>query len=185
MVSYKNLFLIKGMSAWLWLSSTLSSIWTIPSYMTGVIRRLFDPDSTTWYLYPHSLFPLSYHYRYKCDNYEWKYRTDTNELIQCIHEKEEKEKEEKVYRVSWLSARTVSQSITKDMDDFLGSLHIRGRNLDSFPSTILLQAWSLYDKHWWSSEHHSHLEWIDASAEEGSTRCTEAQPVPVVSRRNT
>ena len=94
------------------------------------------------------------------------------------------EKEEREYHVSWLSARTVSHSMTKDMDDFLSSLCIRGKNLDSFPSTILLQAWSLYDKHWWSSTDHSRLEWIDSFAEEGSTLCTEAYPVPVVFRRN-
>jgi hypothetical protein len=180
MVSYKNLFLIKGISVWLWLSSTFSSIWSAPSYMSGVIRRWFDPESTTWYLSSHRLFPLLYHYRYGLDEFEWKYRTDTNELIQHIDAREEKDKEDKYYRVSWLSARTVSHSVTKDMDDFLSSLRIRGENLDSISSTILLQAWSLYDKRWWSSEHHSRLEWIDVLADEGSTPCTEAQPVPVV-----
>ncbi len=186
MVSYKNLFLIKGMSAWLWLSSALSSMWTIPSYITGIVRRWFDPESTTWYLTPHSLFPLSHNYRYGYESSYWRYRPDTNELLYSTRvDKEGKEgkegKEEKEYRITWLSARTASHSTTKDMDDFLGSIRIRGENLDSLPSTVLLQAWSLYDKRWWSAEATSRLEWIDALAEESSTPCTKEQPVPVIS----
>ena len=184
MVSYKNLFLIKGMSAWLWLSSTLSSLRTLPSYVTGVVYRWFYPEYTTWYLFSGSLFPISYYYRYGLNTCEWKYQIDTNELIHCTNTEDNNGAEEMTYRVSWLSARTVNLTKTKDMDDFLSSLRVRGRNLDSFPSTVLLQAWSLYDKCWWSSQHNSRLEWIDAFAEEASTPCTTVYPVPVVAHRN-
>lgn len=171
MVSYKNLFLIKGMSAWLWLSSTIPSMWT-------VLRQWIHPTFSTWYLYPQSLFPLSYHYRYGHEESEWKYCPDTNELFYCAGMEKEGTKND--YRIGWLSARTVRDSISKDMDDFLNSLRIRGEHLDSLPSSVLLQAWSLYDKRWWSAEPTARLEWIDASANESSAPCMEGHAVPVV-----
>lgn len=186
MVSYKSFFLIKGLSIWNSLSSGVQSFTSGMISFYHTICDWFHPESTTWYLYSNSLFPISFYYRYGHTMPEWTYRPDTNELIYHGDKERDKERDKEqdkdkscYYRISWLSARITSGSTTKDMDSFLNHLRIHSEKMISLPSIIFLQAWSLYDKRWWYAEESSRLEWIDAFAEESSASCTEDLMVPI------
>lgn len=167
MVSYRNLFLVKALTAWNALTGGLKQfVEGVRSGWTSM-RRWFHPDAGSWFLYPGSLFPISFRDWYGQEPGPWKYHPATNTLTyQCGNEN--------VYRLGWLSAQTVVASRqtvvasrqTKDMDAFLGGLRIR--TVENFPPplTVLLQAWSIYDKRWWLIEQGVTLEWIDSDAEE-------------------
>lgn len=68
----------------------------------------------------------------------------------------------------------------KDMDEFLERLRIfpNGQELSL---TILLQAWSLYDRRWWLGSGSTTIEWIDGDAEEHSASVTDELLLPLVS----
>jgi hypothetical protein len=93
----------------------------------------------------------------------------------------EEEKEKIVYRIGWLSAQTTTPNDTKDMDAFLTDLSIETSG-PSPPLMILLQAWSLYDRKWWSADPAMRIEWIDTLAEEYSAESVEEVIIPLVQR---
>ena len=176
MVSYTNLFLIKGMSCW-----NAITTWT------GRIKRLWyslrgwmDPESGSWLLYSHSLFPVCCRDAYGFNGAEWKYIPSTTTLQWIGKQEEEKGKEKEgekiIYRIGWLSAQTTTSQDTKDMDAFLTELSIE-TNGSPPPLMILLQAWSLYDRRWWSADPNIRIEWIDTLAEEYSAKPVFVKPV--------
>jgi hypothetical protein len=183
MVSYTNLFLIKGLSFWN----------GVVDWVQGVrrgwasLRAWFHPESGSWFLSPLSLFPLSYRDAYGFRTAEWKYIPSTH-TIQWMGEKmegEEKEKEEQkeigLYRLGCLSAQTTVGTETKDMDAFLTDLCIE-TNGTAPPLMTVLQAWSIYDRRWWSAEPEIRVEWIDALAEEHSATPMDKVAIPLVLR---
>lgn len=188
MVSYRNLFLVKAMTAWNALMGWTTGSMEWMGAWWGGVRSLFHPDAGSWLLYEESLFPVPFREWYGLKTAPWKYNPTTNRLTyQAAGSKE-------VYRVEWLSAQTIvgpRQTIVgpqkstekeriKDMDSFLGGLRIWTEEGVPLPLTVFLQAWSLYDKRWWLVEPHMKLEWIDADAEEHSVVPQGSVIVPLV-----
>jgi hypothetical protein len=179
MVSYKNLFLIKGMTVWNWLSETIQrTLSRITNLYLGV-RDWFHPDSGSWYLYPTTLFPVPCSHYYQLGTSSWKYNPSTRELTYLSMEKGVTA-QPIVYRIPWLTAR-ISSGQTKDMDGFLEELRVIGSPVleETIPPMVLLQAWSLHDKQWWSAMN-PRLEWFDALAEEHSALCPTMDPIPLL-----
>lgn len=186
MVSYKNLFLIKGLTCWNWLTST---IYRTTSYITSTykgIRNWFHPDSSSWYLYPNTLFPVSYSNYYSLGTSSWKYRPDTRELTYLPKDNMgDNDANKTTYRIPWLTARTSCSDKTKDMDDFLDELRIHTTSeQETVPSMVLLQAWSLHDKQWWSAAVEPRLEWFDTVANEHSATWSNVPPIQIVPVRH-
>ena len=182
MVSYRNLFLVKALTSWNALTGWLrqSVDWVGSGWRN--MWRWFHPDAGSWFLYPGSLFPVSFRDWYGQEPAPWKYHPATNTLTY-------QPREENVYRLGWLSAQTtvasrqttVASRQTKDMDAFLGGLRIRTTEGNPPPLTVLLQAWSIYDKRWWLIEPDVTLEWIDSNAEEHSAIPQDDVVLPLVS----
>lgn len=175
MVSYTNLFLIKGMTCW-----NAITTWTDRIKRRWYsLRGWMDPEGSSWLLSSHSLFPVCCRDAYGFDGAEWKYIPSTTTLQWMGKSKEEeKEKEKIVYRIGWLSAQTTTLNDTKDMDAFLADLSIETSG-PSPPLIILLQAWSLYDRKWWSADPAMRIEWIDTLAEEYSAKPVFVTPMSV------
>lgn len=160
MVSYRNLFFVKALTAWNALTGGLKQFVEEVRSVWGSMWKWFHPDAGSWFLYPGSLFPVSFRDWYGQQPAPWKYHPATNTLTY-------QPRGENLYRLGWLSAQTVVASRhTKDMDAFLGGLRIRTGEGNPPPLTVLLQAWSIYDKRWWLIEPGVTLEWIDSEAEE-------------------
>lgn len=173
MVSYTNLFLIKGMSCW-----NAITTWTDHIKRRWYsLRGWMDPEGSSWLLSSQSLFPVCCRDAYGFDGAEWKYIPSTTTL-QWIGKSKEEEKEKIVYRIGWLSAQTTTRNDTKDMDAFLADLSIETSG-PSPPLIILLQAWSLYDRKWWSADPAMRIEWIDTLAEEYSANPVFVKPMSV------
>lgn len=174
MDSYKNFFLIKGITIWNNISSFIKRI-TEASYSTyETILYIFNSEKDSWYLYGNSIYPLLCRYSYGLSTSEWKYNNNTCELIHLSGVNNES------YRIGWLSARTVEGSKSKDMDGFLSDLRVKTNSKNSLSLMILLQAWSIYDKKWWSGIDSVCLEWIDDMAEEYSATRNESPCIPLV-----
>lgn len=179
MNSYKNLFLIKGMTFWNSISSWMN--WAVDStYSTyKSIYFWFKTDKHSWYLYSDTSFPLLYQHYYELGNAEWKYNPKTKELSYLLEDNTQKN----IYRIGWLSARTVTGkgvNDSKDMENFLSDTRINTTH-EKIPSImILLQAWSIYDKKWWSGIDSVCLEWIDDMAEESSATRNDSTCIPLV-----
>lgn len=173
MVSYTNHFLIKGLSYW---NGVVSWFGRIRRRWDSVWSS-FDSEAGSWLLFPLSLFPICYRDAYGICTAEWKYTPSTHTLrwIGAQNEKEELG----VYRMGWLSAQTRGTKDTKDMDAFLSDVQIE-TNGTSPPLMVLFQAWSLYDRRWWSAEQDVRIEWIDAVAEEHSAAPMDTVAVPLV-----
>lgn len=178
MVSYKNLFLIKGMTCWNgvtdWFRRVRENVYAWYESAMG----WFDPRRGSWYLTPGGVFPLSHYYRYGLDTKNvWRYQPETGELVYGEGPLEEKRE----YNVAWLSARVKKGSHSTDMDGFLGDLRIYPQGQD-LPLSVLLQAWSLYDRHWWLADGSAKIEWIDRMAEEHRYAVTEPLSIPLLCR---
>lgn len=180
MVSYKNLFLIKGMTYWNGVTDWIRRAGSRANSWYESVMYWFDPNADTWYLYPHSVFPVSYRHLYGREGSAWLYRPDTKELV-YRGERDVKEKGEP-HIMAWLSARTTGKGISKDMDGFLGELRVYPNGHD-LPLTVLLQAWSLYDRYWWSADASVRIEWIDRMAEEHATTVAEEILLPLLPHR--
>lgn len=176
MNSYKNLFLIKGMTCWNYLSSWKKWITDSTYSFYETIYYFFQSDNNSWYLYSDTSFPLLYRYYYGVGNAEWKYNPKTKVLSYLLGEEKEKE----IYRIGWLSARTIMEKESKDMEQFLSEVRVKTLPNQSPPLMVLLQAWSIYDKKWWSGMESIRLEWIDEMAEELSATRHDRPCIPLV-----
>lgn len=180
MVSYRNLFFVKAMTAWNVLVEGWKGTMAWWKSWSDGIRGWFHPDAGSWFLYPDSLFPVSFCNRYGLEDAPWRYEPASRRLIKKGGGSER-------YRVGWLSAQTTAGGgngrgvrDTRDMDVFLEELRIDTEAGTSPPLTVLLQAWSLYDKRWWLAEEGMRLEWIDADAEEHTAGPREDILLPLV-----
>ena len=177
MNSYKNLFLIKGMTCWNGLSSWMKWISDSTYSIYETIYYWFQSDRNAWYLYADTSFPLMYRYAYGLETAKWKYHPVKKELVYLPCENGVSN----MYRIGWLSAQTTIDKKTKDMESFLSDLCIKSSSENEFPPImVLLQAWSIYDKKWWSGMDSVRLEWIDEFAEEGSATRNETPRIPLV-----
>lgn len=141
------------------------------------VRGWFDPRRGTWYLSQDGSILIPHVYRYGLNiDTMWHYRPDTRELVYG-----EDDKASEMYQIAWLSALLKDSHQSKEMDGFMGDLRIspKGREL---PLLVFLQAWSIYDRHWWSADSSVRLEWIDRLAEEHSMerKEMESNTVPLV-----
>jgi hypothetical protein len=174
MVSYKNLFLIKGMTCWNgvtdWFRRTGARVYSWYESAMG----WFDSCAGSWYIHPDGVFPLPHLYRYGLNVKDtWRYEPETGKLVYG------EDSSKKRQRVSWLSARVKrGTQETKDMDRFLADLHVYPNGKD-LPVSVFLQAWSIYDRQWWTAEP-LQIEWIDSMAEEHSATVTEVPSVPLL-----
>lgn len=186
MVSYTNLFLIKGMTCWNGMMGWVR--WARRGWDS--LRSVFHPEAGAWFLFPHTIFPVCYRDVYGMDAHaEWKYYPTTNTLCFMGHAGAgareaagEAAGEKRVYRLGWLSAQTVTTTETKDMDAFLSDVRVISDGLASPPLMVLLQAWSLYERRWWSADPSVRIEWIDALAEEHAAGPMEPCVLPLVLR---
>lgn len=137
------------------------------------MAQWFHADSSNWYLYANSPFPVSYRAYYSLGTAEWKYCPATREIIHMTCPAP------KAHRVDWLSASATTSGSIKEMDSFLNELRVYTTDV-SIPTTVFLQAWSLYDKRWWSAEEGVYLEWINSLAEEHHIPVTDIMSIPVV-----
>jgi hypothetical protein len=175
MVSYKNLFLIKGMTYWNGVTDWFRRTRTRVCSWYESILEWFDPHAGTWYITPGGIFPLPHAYQYGYHGKDtWRYHPETGELVYGDDSSEKKE-----YKIAWLSARVTSIHVSKDMDGFLADLRIQSKGHD-LPLSVFLQAWSLYDHHWWSADSSVQIEWIDRMAEEHSATVMEAILLPLL-----
>ena len=185
MISYQSLFLIKGLTSW---NNMRDWFQSMTSHVQSMYQSIFQwvlSKSTTWYLYPNTLFPLIHSYYHGLNTAQWKYRSDTHVLTYLQTQTEARMKREtgtkmKFYRVEWLSVQTASKEKTKDMDDFLSRLRIKIPEGVHLPPMVLLQAWSIHDKCWWSADETLQLKWIDSLADEHSAVYSNVPHVPLV-----
>jgi hypothetical protein len=184
MVSYKNLFLIKGMTCWNWISDKARRVVSRVTSIYNGICNWFHPESASWYLYPNTMFPVPYSHYYSLGTSSWKYQPDTKQLIYLPKERSTGEMPS-IHHIPWLSARSSTSDKTKDMDGFLQDLRIVTiKSQQTVPPMVLLQAWSLYDEQWWSGNTEVRLEWIDAVADEHSVTWSSAPPIQIAPVRN-
>lgn len=175
MVSYKNLFLIKGMTCWNGIADFFRRTRARVYSWYECVSDWFDPRAGSWYITPGGGFPLPHAYQYGLDMKDlWRYQPTTNELVY------EGDSLEKGKMIAWLSVRVKQEGVSKDMEGFLGDLRIYSNGHD-LPLSVLLQAWSIYDHHWWTAPS-VQVEWIDRMAEEHSAAATDAQSVPLLCR---
>jgi hypothetical protein len=179
MVSFTSFLFIKAMTGWNGLVDRFHQMRTRAMNLYQSICNWFHPDSGSWYLYPHTLFPISYTHYYRLGTSSWKYNPSTRELTYLSEEKDATTKLVP-YRVSWLTARISSSDQTKDMDDFLGALRIYSTTTqETISPMVLLQAWSLDDKQWWSALD-PRLEWFDMTANEHLAIWSNVPPIHIV-----
>jgi hypothetical protein len=133
-------------------------VYSLWEYVSIYFHKRFH----VWYLFPDTLFPLSYRHLYQADtDIGWEYDPNKQTLTWSGSNVNQTE-----YSISWLSASTVSEKKEVDMDAFLSSLRIYTPEMDSIRLTILLQAWSIYDQHWWIQDPTNKIKWIDNEANE-------------------
>lgn len=175
MVSYKNLFLIKGMTYWNGVTDWFRRTGTRMYSWYETMMNWFDHRTGTWYIAPGSIFPLAHTYWYGLNMKDtWHYHPETGELTYGADSSEKKGQ-----KIAWLSARVKQEDKTKDMDGFLADLHVDSKGHD-LSLSVLLQAWSIYDRHWWSADPSVQIEWIDRMADEHSAAATETLTIPLL-----
>jgi hypothetical protein len=175
MVSYKQLFLVKCMTFWNWSNDKLKGFYEKINELYNHATIYFHRDFNTWYLFSDTLFPLSYSQRFQTDiNSSWEYSPKRQTLIWRGSNVDQTE-----YSVSWLSASTVSGKREVDMDAFLSTLRIHTTECEGIPLTILLQAWSIYNKYWWIDHTDNKIKWIDTEANEKEVGVRDQHLVPV------
>jgi hypothetical protein len=175
MVSYKQLFLVKGMTLWNWTNEKIKGLYQKTRDLCEHAFVYFHRDFNTWYLFTDTLFPLSYRQRFETDiDSTWEYSPERQTLVWKGSNLDQTE-----YSVSWLSASTVSGKRETDMDTFLSSLRIYTTECEGIPLSILLQAWSIYDKHWWIHSVENRIKWIDEEANEKEVGVRDPHLVPI------
>ncbi len=156
MVSYRGLFLIKGVTFWNWIRQT-GTRWKEWFYRLGVGLGGF---------YLGGGFPLPYRMAYGA-SFEWLYRPWSREIVYVGKGTDATDATDGMVccRLDWLSAQIQTAKGEKDMDTFLDELRVWTKG-DHRPSLlVVLQAWSLYDQRWWLTEERPMLAWMDREAE--------------------
>lgn len=163
------------MTFWNWSTDKIKGLYQKACEACEHAFIFFHRDFNTWYLFSDTLFPLSYRQRFETDtDSAWEYSPERQTLVWRGSNLDQTE-----YSVAWLSASTVSQKRESDMDHFLSSLRIYTTECQGIPLTILLQAWSIYDKHWWIDKVENKIKWIDDEANEKEASVRDQHLVPV------
>jgi hypothetical protein len=141
-----NIFIIKGMTLWNWISDiSIRSAYNVSTtyhYMMNYIKGYHH----IWYFLSGHTLPLSMlHYSSNCSSdYEWKYNASTNQLYYHTSHPVSP------YSLSWLSAKLIIDHGAKeiDMDSFLETFRIH-TDIHHLPTLhTIFMAWSAYHKQW-------------------------------------
>jgi hypothetical protein len=146
-------------------------VYSLWEYVSIYFHKKFN----VWYLFSDTLFPLSYRQLYGAEtDIAWEYDPNKQTLTWSGSNVNQTE-----YSISWLSASTISANKEVDMDTFLSTLRIYTPEMDTIPLTILMQAWSIYDQHWWIQDPNNKIKWIDNEANEKECKIREDHLVPI------
>ena len=142
-----NIFIIKGMTLWNWITDISSrsthAISTTYQYIMNYIKGYHH----IWFLLSGHTLPLSM-LHYSSTDYEWKYDASTNQLY--YHTQPVSSHPVSAYSLSWLSAKLIIDHGAKeiDIDSFLETFRIH-TDIHHLPTlhTIFI-AWSIHHKYW-------------------------------------
>jgi hypothetical protein len=163
------------MTLWNWSNEKVKRLYDKFYNLCEYISIYFHKEFYIWYLFKDALFPLSYRQSFKVNtDTAWEYHPDKQILKWRGSDLDQTE-----YSIAWLSASIKSAQRESEMDTFLSTLRIHTHESKDIPLSILLQAWSIYDRHWWIQDPTHKIKWIDELANEQEVGVRENHSVPI------